>query len=34
MDEVNKKKNITSLIEFDQQDSNSIKAVMVKKKKY
>ena len=32
MDEVNKKKNVTSLIEFDQQNSNSIKAVMVKKK--
>ena len=31
MDEVNKKKNVTSLIEFDQQNSNSIKAVMVKK---
>ena len=33
MDEVNKKKNVTSLIEFDQQNSNSIKAVMVKKNK-
>ena len=33
MDEVNKKKNVTSLIEFDQQNSNSIKAVMVKKTK-
>ena len=32
MDEVNKKKNVTSLIEFDQQNSSSIKAVMVKKK--
>ena len=31
MDEVNKKKNVTSLIEFDQQNSNSTKAVMVKK---
>ena len=31
MDEVNKKKNVTSLIEFDQQNSNSIKAAMVKK---
>ena len=32
MDKVNQKKNVTSLIEFDQQNSNSIKAVMVKKK--
>ena len=31
MNEVNQKKNVASLIEFDQQNSNSIKAVMVKK---
>ena len=31
MNEVNQKKNVTSLIEFDQQNSNSIKAVVVKK---
>ena len=31
MNEVHQKKNVTSLIEFDQQNSNSIKAVMVKK---
>ena len=31
MNEVNQKKNVTSLIEFDQKNSNSIKAVMVKK---
>ena len=31
MNDVNQKKNVTSLIEFDQQNSNSMKAVMVKK---
>ena len=31
MNEVNEKKNVTSLIEFDQQNSNSIKGELVKK---
>ena len=31
MNEANEKKNVTSLIEFNQQNSNSIKAVIVKK---
>ena len=31
IDEANEKKNVKSLIEFDHEDCNSIKAVIVKK---